>query len=61
LLIVHLRVYNTPGTPLKDEAGFAGLEIVPPVPEIIVHKPVPDIGVLAARVAEVVPHISFPV
>src|SRR5689334_21348721 len=59
LEIVHRKV-AVPGTanPVTPEVGEAGLEIVA-VPETTVHKPVPDVGVLPAKVAVLTPHAGF--
>lgn len=41
--------------------GLEGVVTVPPVPEIILHEPVPIAGVFAASVVVVLPHIDDPV
>jgi hypothetical protein len=41
--------------------GLLGVATVPPVPDTIVHAPVPITGVLAARVTVVRPHVAAPV
>jgi len=53
LLIVQRKVYVVPATPVNPEVGLDGVVIVPPVPLMIVHAPVPTLGVFAANVAEV--------
>ena len=47
--------------PVNVLVGLAGVVIVPPVPETIVHSPVPTAGVLPARVTVVKPHVEAPV
>ena len=61
LLIVHLNLYDVPGIPVKVLVGLVGVVIVSPVPLIMLHNPVPIIGVFAARVVVVNPHIEEPV
>jgi hypothetical protein len=61
LLIVHLKIYVTPAVPVKVLVELVGAVIVPPVPPTILQDPVPTVGVLAARVAVVNPHIAAPV
>ncbi len=46
-----------PATPLKTDVGLPGVTIVPPTPATMVQVPVPTVGVLAARVVEVVPQV----
>jgi len=53
--IVHLKTYVTPAVPLSVEVGLVGVVIVPPVPLTMVHNPVPTLGVLPARVADMAP------
>jgi hypothetical protein len=60
-VIVHLNVYAVPAVPLNVEVALAGVVIVPPVPLTIVHKPVPTVGVFAASVTLVNPHVVAPV
>ncbi len=50
LLIVHLSVYVVPAVPLKVLVGLDGVVILPPVPDTILHAPVPIVGVLPANV-----------
>ena len=59
--IVHRKTYAVPAVPVKVEVGLVGVVIVPPVPDTIVHNPVPTTGVLAARVTDVNPHVAAPV
>jgi hypothetical protein len=61
LLMVHLNTYAVPAVPVKVLTGLDGVVIVPPVPPIILHDPVPATGVLAANVVDVKPHIDAPV
>ena len=61
LLIVHLKVYVFPATPLKVEVGLDGLVTLPPDPLIIPQFPVPTIGAFAARVTVVNPQVEVPV
>lgn len=37
--------------PVKPEVGLLGVVTVPPAPLMMLHAPVPELGVLAARVA----------
>ena len=53
--IVHLKTYVMPEDPLNVEVGLVGVVIVPPVPLIVVHNPVPTLGVFPARVADIAP------
>ena len=59
--MVHLSVYVVPAVPVKVEVGELGVVTVPPVPDTMLHAPVPTVGVLADRVAVVTPHIAAPV
>ena len=61
LLIVHLKTYVDPFVPVKVLPGTVGVAIVPPLPLAIVHKPVPETGGLAARVALVAPQRDWSV
>jgi hypothetical protein len=61
LVIVHLRTYAVPAVPVKVLVGLVGVVTVPPVPDMILHAPVPTAGVLAARVTVVRPHVDAPV
>ena len=47
--------------PVNVLVGLAGVVIVPPVPETIVHSPVPTVGELPARVTDVSPQVDAPV
>ena len=47
--------------PLKVDVGLDDVVIVPPVPLTILHAPVPTVGVLPAKVTEVIPHVEDPV
>ena len=58
-VIVHLNVYEFPATPVKFEFAVVFKETLPPVPEIILHEPVPVEGVLAAKVVLVTPHNNW--
>jgi hypothetical protein len=46
---------------VKVLVGLVALEMVPPVPETILHKPVPTKGTLPDREVLVNPHIEAPV
>jgi hypothetical protein len=48
-VMVHLRVAVLPAATVTAEVGLVGVVIVA-VPETIVHKPVPGVGALPARV-----------
>jgi len=61
LEIVHLKVYVCPATPLKFVVELFVLAKDPPVPDTILHKPVPIEGVLAASVTVVNPQVAVPV
>lgn len=58
LLIVHLKVYVEPAVPVNVLVGLFGEAMVPPVPDIMLHVPVPTAGVFPANVAPVNPHIE---
>ncbi len=58
LLIVQRNVYEEPAVPLNVEVGLDGVVIVPPVPETILHAPVPTVGVFPAKVTLVKPHVA---
>ena len=60
-VIVHLRVYVFPATPLKVEVGLEVFPKDPPVPLIILHVPVPTAGALAASVTDVNPQVDAPI
>ena len=59
--IVHLKVYVFPATPLNVEVGLEAFANDPPAPLIMLHAPVPTIGVLAASVIVVNPHVEKPI
>ena len=61
LIIVHLKTYVLPAVPVKVEVAELGVVILPPVPETILHVPVPTVGVFAARVVLVSPHKVAPI
>lgn len=48
-----------PATPVNVEVGDVGDEIVPPIPDVIVHNPVPKVGVFAASDVLVCPHLIW--
>ena len=50
-----------PGCPLKVVVGLLGLAKTPLEPPTSVHMPVPDVGVLAARVTVESPQVAVPV
>jgi hypothetical protein len=60
LLIVQRNMYVVPAVPVKVLVGLAGVAIFPPVPETMLHEPVPIEGVLPASVVLVIPHIVEP-
>jgi hypothetical protein len=60
-VMVQNSVYVEPAVPVNVEALFDGFAMVPPVPELTVHKPVPVVGILPARVVEVSPQRAAPV
>ena len=53
LEIVQRRVYTVPEVPVNADEGLLGVVTLPPVPDTMVQRPVPIVGVLAASVAEV--------
>ena len=56
LLIVQRKVTDAPiVNPVKPDVGDVGLVMVA-VPDTTVHKPVPTVGVLPAKVAVVTLH-----
>ena len=60
LLIVHLSTYVVPAVPEKVLVGLDGVVIFPPVPDIMLHDPVPIVGEFPASVVLVSPHIEAP-
>ncbi len=50
-----------PAVPVKVDVGLEVVVTVPPVPLMILHSPVPTVGVLPARVTEVSPQVAAPV
>ena len=50
-----------PTLPVNVEVGLVALPKVPPVPITILQLPVPEMGVLAARVTVVRPQVAAPV
>ena len=61
MLIVQRNVYVLPAVPLKALVGLVGVVTVPPVPAIMLHAPVPTVGVFPASGVLVNPHIAAPV
>jgi hypothetical protein len=61
LLIVQRNIYVVPAVPVKVLVGLAGVVMLPPVPDTMLHDPVPIVGVLPASVVLVIPHISEPI
>ena len=59
--MVHCNTYSVPDVPVNVEVGIVALEELPPVSLIIVHRPVPTVGALAANVAVVNPQVAAPV
>jgi len=47
--------------PVNVDIGLDAFANEPPVPDKILHKPVPNEAVLAARVTVVNPHVEAPV
>jgi hypothetical protein len=60
LLIVQRNIYVVPAVPVKLLVGLVGVPMFPPVPETMLHEPVPIDGVLPARVVLVIPHMVEP-
>jgi hypothetical protein len=56
--IVHLTVYVDPAVPVNAEVALVGSVTVPPVPDIMLHAPVPTVGVLPASVTLVRPQVA---
>ena len=59
LLMVQRNVYEDPLVPLKILVGLEGVITVPPVPFIMLHSPVPDVGVLPASEVLVPPQMDW--
>ena len=59
--MVHLNTYVVPAIPVNVLAGLLSDAILPPVPDTMLHDPVPTVGELAASVVLVLPHIEAPV
>jgi hypothetical protein len=57
-VIVHLNVYDVPAVPLNVDEGLDAVAMVPPDPLTILHAPVPTVGVFAAKVTDVNPHVA---
>ena len=49
--IVQRKVYTFPRVPMNAELGLLAEVIDPPVPEMMVHVPIPEVGVFAAKTA----------
>ena len=56
--MVHRKVYVLPAVPVNVDVRLDGVVTVPPVPDTIVHAPVPDEGALPASVTVVNPHVA---
>ena len=54
-MVVQRNTYTLPAVPVKLDVGLLALPNVPPVPLTTVHRPVPTVGVLPAKVTCVVP------
>jgi hypothetical protein len=50
-----------PAVPVNVELALVGVVIVPPVPDIMLHAPVPREGVLAPSVTVVNPQVGAPI
>ena len=59
--MVHLNTYVVPAIPVNVLVGLLADAIFPPVPDTMLHDPVPTAGVLAASDVLVSPHIDEPV
>ena len=60
MAIVQRRMYVLPAIPVKVVLYREALANEPPVQLNIVHAPVPIVGLLAARVIVVNPHVAAP-
>ena len=47
--------------PVNVEVGLDGVVTVPPIPETMLHAPVPAVGVFPAKVTLVKAHVAAPV
>ena len=56
--IVQRKTYDVPVVPVKVEPGVVAAANDPPVPLMIVHEPVPTVGLFAARVTVVIPQVA---
>ncbi len=61
LLTVQRKVYVEPAVPLKVVLFVDADVKLPPVPETILHAPVPTLGLFPAKVTCVKPHVAEPV
>ena len=61
LLMVQRKVYELPAVPVKVDVGLEAVVTVPPVPLMILHTPIPTVGVLAASVTDVSSHVAIAV
>ncbi len=61
LLIVQRKVYVEPAVPVNVDVALDAVVTLPPVPETILHAPVPTVGVFPAKVTLVKPHVAAPV
>ena len=57
LLIVQRSVLVLPAAAVNVAKGFVVDEKEPPLPETIVHAPVPEVGAFAVSTVEVCPHL----
>lgn len=57
LLIVHLKVLVLPAAAVNVAEGLVVDENEPPLPETIVHAPLPEVGAFAVKVVDVCPHL----
>jgi hypothetical protein len=60
-VIVQVKVYEFPPIPVNVELYKAGFEKLPPLPLVIVHKPVPGKGLFPASVTVVNPQVGDPI
>ena len=59
--MVQRNVYVLPAVPVKVDTALEVVVTVPPVPLMILHAPVPTVGVLAANITDVSPQVAVPV